>query len=77
MKYPSFTYRGFVAIGHPDTLPNGKIDGNFAIHATDPFGETVHRTERMAECETRAEALENMCIVAEAWIEARLKDLKR
>lgn len=76
MNYPSFTYRGFVAVGHPDVLPNGKINGNFVIHAVNPFGEVVHRTERMDECDSRAQALENMCIVAEAWIEAHVAGSK-
>lgn len=76
MNYPSFTYRGFVAIGHPDKLANGKVNGNFVIHTTNPFGEVVHRTERMAECQSPAEALENMCIVAEAWIEAHIAGTK-
>lgn len=76
MKYPGFTYRGFVAIGHPDRLRNGKIDGSFVIHAVNPFGEVVHRTERMAECESVAEALENMCNVAEVWIKAHIAESK-
>lgn len=72
MNYPSFTYRGFVAIGHPDKLPNGRINGNFTIHAEQPFGEIVHRTDGMANCDTRDEAMQNMCIIAEAWIDAHL-----
>lgn len=76
MNDPSFTYLGFVAIGHPDVLPNGKINGNFVIHADNPLGEVVHRTERMVDCESPEQALENMCIAAEVWIEAHVAGSK-
>lgn len=72
MRQSSFDYRGFVAVGHPDVTKNGRVNGNFSIHALSPYGEIVFRTSHMAECETRAEALENMCIVAEAWIDKHL-----
>jgi predicted RNase H-like HicB family nuclease len=76
MPYPMFIYRGFVAVARCEKLANGKIDGNFAIYSDNPECDAVHQTERMAECDTRAEAIENMTIVAEAWIEERLDGKK-
>jgi hypothetical protein len=76
MPYPTFIYRGFVAVARCEKLANGKIDGNFVIYADIPDCEVVHVTERMAECNSRTEAIENMVTVAEAWIVERLDGKK-
>lgn len=73
MRHPSFIYRDFVAIGHAHMTKSGKFDGNFLIQAVTAFGEIVFRTTYMVECDSRDEAFENICIVAEAWIDKHIE----
>lgn len=64
-------FGGFVAVGYPHKLQNGKVNGDFLIHKDDPFGELVFCSSGKIECDDFDAAVTGMHEAARMWIDAR------
>lgn len=72
MNLPTFEHRGYVAVGHPHALSNGKYHGGYSIHEGHSFGKMVYRTQEVLEFDTPDAVVRNMETTAQEWIDLKL-----